>query len=581
MPLSATNELSQKISLMPDELARVIGTRIGLRALPLVTFGQDWTIPQQFALLANFRQLQLCWSSLAYDASIEDGWSAQRQKMLEQMWRKGVPANDIARSLGNVSKNAVIGRAYRSGLSLPTAHVLSTHADVFEGDVQRQAAAALYNSLEVVDSSASASRALEILVSSIEHMSRFMRSYSPELIYEQVERDIYSIRSDDPILVAQSPLWRPNSPPLALSLPRQGGWSVWRRWYDARVAGRPTERLPYELSMRLDLEILSLPEEVWNAHPQYVNSEISQIVRYIKPRMARDDFGDAELNPNKLGQVEPQSTTAIRFTSDSDIIDVNFTAGQDDIQTDADAGDRFQEVLDSANDLIELYQRFGLGGNQVVTLIQQTKRLVEALGASPSEIRPGLLIPRGERLRQKLFAQDLQDELGAEPPIPPQFLTNLKVLVSAYNVFVALDPLLSAHDEARLPPELRDKLISPQAGSALVASAVHDHIATSSVQEVLTEEAENAPHIPDTGRRESRRYSESIRNLARVAIERAFTPIKMAWNKRDTIGNVAKGVGKFGSWVAKHSDKLASLFPEDSTTRQIISFITKTFRDWS
>ena len=33
------------------------------------------------------------------------------------MWAKGVPAREIANKLGNVSRNAVIGKANRLGLS--------------------------------------------------------------------------------------------------------------------------------------------------------------------------------------------------------------------------------------------------------------------------------------------------------------------------------------------------------------------------------------------------------------------------------------------------------------------------------
>ena len=44
-------------------------------------------------------------------------WTKSKVDKLSGMWAKGIPAREIANKLGNVSRNAVIGKANRLGLS--------------------------------------------------------------------------------------------------------------------------------------------------------------------------------------------------------------------------------------------------------------------------------------------------------------------------------------------------------------------------------------------------------------------------------------------------------------------------------
>ena len=44
-------------------------------------------------------------------------WTKSKVDKLSSMWAKGIPAREIAYKLGNVSRNAVIGKANRLGLS--------------------------------------------------------------------------------------------------------------------------------------------------------------------------------------------------------------------------------------------------------------------------------------------------------------------------------------------------------------------------------------------------------------------------------------------------------------------------------
>lgn len=44
-------------------------------------------------------------------------WTDERISRLKELWEKGLSASQIASDLGNVTRNAVIGKAHRMGLS--------------------------------------------------------------------------------------------------------------------------------------------------------------------------------------------------------------------------------------------------------------------------------------------------------------------------------------------------------------------------------------------------------------------------------------------------------------------------------
>ena len=45
------------------------------------------------------------------------GWTDERVEQLKALWAEGLSASQIARVLGNVSRNAVIGKVHRLGLA--------------------------------------------------------------------------------------------------------------------------------------------------------------------------------------------------------------------------------------------------------------------------------------------------------------------------------------------------------------------------------------------------------------------------------------------------------------------------------
>ena len=44
-------------------------------------------------------------------------WSDERVAILKKMWLEGNSASEIAKELGNITRNAVIGKVHRLGLS--------------------------------------------------------------------------------------------------------------------------------------------------------------------------------------------------------------------------------------------------------------------------------------------------------------------------------------------------------------------------------------------------------------------------------------------------------------------------------
>ena len=44
-------------------------------------------------------------------------WTAERVETLKELWGEGLSARQIAESLGQITRNAVIGKAHRLGLS--------------------------------------------------------------------------------------------------------------------------------------------------------------------------------------------------------------------------------------------------------------------------------------------------------------------------------------------------------------------------------------------------------------------------------------------------------------------------------
>ena len=75
------------------------------------------------------------------------GWTDERVEILKKLWLEGLSASQIAKQLGGVTRNAVIGKVHRLGLSgratpsQPTRPAFRAPAPAAAGDVQPAVAA--------------------------------------------------------------------------------------------------------------------------------------------------------------------------------------------------------------------------------------------------------------------------------------------------------------------------------------------------------------------------------------------------------------------------------------------------------
>ena len=57
------------------------------------------------------------WMSVAGEERTAMAWTEDRVETLKKLWADGLSASQIAKQLGGVTRNAVIGKVHRLGLS--------------------------------------------------------------------------------------------------------------------------------------------------------------------------------------------------------------------------------------------------------------------------------------------------------------------------------------------------------------------------------------------------------------------------------------------------------------------------------
>ena len=284
-----------------------------------------------------------------------------------------------------------------------------------------------------------------------------------------------------------------------------------------------------------------------------------------------DDF---QASPAFRGfpRLEPQISGALRFRAGSDgRVDVDPREGASDLLNDPDAVDRHSETARFAKRLIDSYDPSERGANAARETIEETRLLVEALGDEPGETRPGLLIPRGEALRQMLAVQESLDDLSDIAPLSDRFKTALRNLVGAYNIYVGLDPELARRDEARFGPDVEKDMASPESGMQAARSAADLGAATDRAAEALAEEAKVAPSQADVSNRLSRRFSEGVKNLARALLSKAVSGAKWVATHPLTSTGAAAGAGILAcKWVIANEAWLTTTFASNPAMHEVV-----------
>ncbi|MBU2605903.1 MAG: hypothetical protein KKC43_08430 [Alphaproteobacteria bacterium] len=299
-----------------------------------------------------------------------------------------------------------------------------------------------------------------------------------------------------------------------------------------------------------------------------LNGEIIRIERGVYEAMEYPGKVLSDLAPTVL-----QTSGAIQFDGgDDEPISVRRRASVEEWDTGSKAAKRHSELLRLVEALLRRCQERMLTTDSVRELLEDIRLFRDALGATVQDLDPDFAIPRGDGLRQTLSAYEKDDDFSRLPPISDDILLALGKAIPAYNQFISLDDHLAKRDEALLGPDARKRMVGPKEGQPKIEAAVEGGAAKPEVKEVLDIEALPAPDQPDPENRASRRYSESNKNFARRAIEKAWEYASRI-TFRGAIGATGAGVG--GSWAAakwvwEYRDWLLSTFAENPTMLKIV-----------
>ena len=297
---------------------------------------------------------------------------------------------------------------------------------------------------------------------------------------------------------------------------------IWTEWFENRLEGKPFafEILGDVLRREEKLIFFRLIDAdqiaFWGKSPEVISAEVSSWLVEARARFA----------PPSPPQVEipPQNRNAISFRQDEDgRIAIDTSASVELLRTDADARDRHAEAVAEARAVLNRCR----GNNAAARLTFRLENYLAAAGNAIGEVKPSLLVQRGERLRQELAAYAAPDTLL--DPIADDILVDLKGWQSAHNMMVGLDPTLMAMDTAMLGPDRKPALIPPDEFKQFARDAQANDLLAEGTEEVLIEAADLALAAPDPANRRSIWSAEIFRNLVLEAFGIAINkPAKTA-----------------------------------------------------
>ena len=94
-------------------------------------------------------------------------WNPEKEKKLRELWKKGHTASQIARLLGDATRNAVIGKAHRLNLEAraasrkSTSKIIEKNTNIFEAKTQKLGRKAKFKAL-LLDKSFPAENPVEL-----------------------------------------------------------------------------------------------------------------------------------------------------------------------------------------------------------------------------------------------------------------------------------------------------------------------------------------------------------------------------------------------------------------------------------
>lgn len=329
------------------------------------------------------------------------------------------------------------------------------------------------------------------------------------------------------------------------------GWRPWMTWYRLRLEGSESSfGLPPEADAAVALRLVEQPASFWDRGWTSVNADLA-------------GWLDEALTPYVEDQEpEPQNPISITFIiDDNGRIDLDAQAGRDEINADEEANDRYNNLQTAVDEAIPL-----CNNNSANSLYRNLVRYKESLGASISEIRPSLVIARGEALRQELRFYEREDPASFLSPIPEPVLLSVKEVVSGHNLMVGMDGALERRDLAILGPDVRRVQVNPQELKIVVDHGTRAGLLTPEARDALETVRLNAPSEPDVGDRRSRSLTEAARNLARKAFDAVWRQKKAILASAGTVlalhqigGYLLRNEQTWLNWFADNPTMLATI----------------------
>jgi hypothetical protein len=282
---------------------------------------------------------------------------------------------------------------------------------------------------------------------------------------------------------------------------------VWVDWFERRIRGHsPAFDIPDDKRRVEDERLLrrlaaASDQDFWDFGHEYVNATLKGWIDEARVRVAPKP-------PNPEVEIPPQNRNAISFRQDEDgRIAIDASVSVDQLRTDADARDRHSEAAAEALALLNRCQ----GNNAAARLAPRLENYLAAIGSSIEEIKPSLLVQRGEKLRQEISAYAVPGTLL--DPIADDILVDLRGWQSSHNMLVGLDPVLMAMDTAMLGPDRRPALIPPNEIKQFVSDVQEAGLLAEGTEVILIETADLAPSVPDPNDRRTNGSVEMVRNL--------------------------------------------------------------------
>jgi hypothetical protein len=236
-----------------------------------------------------------------------------------------------------------------------------------------------------------------------------------------------------------------------------------------------------------------------------------------KARAALRDAADAA----HVGATEPdasaivQNQFAVTFEAKKDgQIGISPEPVSDRLLDDADSRDRHAEVLREVRAALHASRH---GATQASDIAPPIADYIEALGAALLDVRPSLLILRGEKLRRLMAARAGPDSFAA--PLSEDQANALEAWRIAHNLLVGLDPYLTRIERATYDPDTPVVSINIDAMKAIVEAIRLADIATREADSALKDSIENIPLGAPFEDRRAKSATENLANFARAVVK--------------------------------------------------------------